>query len=207
MDNGKVTINARSDMISNEDIIRNSEYKFIVVGAHGTGKTTLVNDMKERGWGPVLGQNIRRRIHEEWNIPINQDATTRTQSMMTLLHYGELCKSYGYISDRGLIDVVSYTKYQVDQEKIKMSELIHEYTLLRDFERRYPSKIVYIYCPIEFHIEGDGLRCEDVNYQRAIDNNIKEQLRYRNEIIDHYTVKGSREERCDMFEDIILKYV
>ena len=83
-----------------------SKKRLHFVGAQGTGKTTILNHYKDQGYN-VITEIVRNLAKEGVNINEMGDV----EGQKTIFgSYQKLLKSKkGYISDRGLVDVLSYT--------------------------------------------------------------------------------------------------
>lgn len=172
--------------------------RIILTGAQGTGKTTLLNMFEMNKITEVV-----RNLNKKHNIPVNQDGTDEGQ-LVIWNAYKELLTQQEYISDRGLTDVLAYTEHGFRNGKV--SERI--YNIFKDefdvFTRDNPD-ILYVYCPIEFDIVGDGFRSIDMQYQREIDQIICDLL--ESSKVQYITVSGSPEERAEMIVNHLKKMI
>lgn len=170
--------------------------KIILTGAHGTGKTTILNMLKESGV-PIVTEVVRS-LNREKGIKINEIGDAEGQ-MAIFQAYCEKLTGDAYISDRGLTDVIAYTKFLVDQGKIPASVLEDQLAQLNK-RMEEDSDVFYFYFPIEFKIEDDNVRSTDPKFQQCIDENIKWVM---DEVgIIYFPVSGTPEERLKQILDI-----
>lgn len=175
-------------------------------GAHGTGKTTLLNDIESSLSGRIILKSVTevaRKIIEK-GYPLNMDATVDSY-----IHYindqlkeeDEKMKGCDlFISDRTLLDPVAYAMVNsklprpyIPQYFIEMMENV--WLLEKD---KYDF---YVYFPIEFEMETDGVRPIDDKYRNNIDRVIEMLLKkYK---IKYIKVTGNKEERKNYILSII----
>lgn len=167
--------------------------KICLTGSHGTGKTTILNELKKlpQFKDYKFISEVLRNLGKE-GLPLNKESNNETQ----LLAFNEYIKLFilnkDFISDRGLFDVRAYTKAAWLRGNIK--DFILEYQAeVIGFYKNYFDKIIYF--PIEFSLELDGVRDEDLLYQEEIDDYIKRIL--KEEQIPFITVSGTVEQRLE----------
>ncbi len=157
----------------------------VLVGAHGTGKTTLLEQIKGKvpyfitdGFSRPVKRSlefleidnrfyIEQKIIDEltlwaWNSYIDQDVIS-TRSIVDTIVYHEF-----YL--RKKIDSKFYSEFQKNKDKVR-----------------------FFYIPIEFELVKDNVRFSDVNDQKEIDRLLKLFLIEHN--INFITLSGSIEER------------
>lgn len=166
-------------------------HRIIFSGAQGTGKTTVLNYFKEKG-NNVITEVVRQL--KESGVKINKDGDEKGQTKIFKTYkslLGEISVT-GYISDRGLFDVVAYTKYLADHGQVSQEFLQKQIKDLKKFVSSNPD-IVYCYFPIEFPVEDDGVRDTDEEFRKEIDENI--QYLYTTVGISAFVIKGDVETR------------
>ena len=183
--------------------------KIAFTGAHGTGKTTLLKDMEEMLVDKFKVHSVTevaRKIIEK-GYPLNMDATVDSY-----IHYindqlnAENEQMQGcdiFISDRTLLDPVAYAMVNSKLPRPYISEYFIEmmknvWLLEKD---RYD---LYIYFPIEFALEYDGVRPPDEKYRRDIDNLILSLLEQFQ--IKYIKISGNRCERKKQLFSIIENF-
>ena len=171
--------------------------RIILTGAHGTGKTTVLEYFDNLEY-PVITEVVRK-LNKEGGIKINEQGDQSGQQAIFNAYY-ELLKQPKYVSDRGLTDVVAYTKYLVDHGNIDAGVLESQLDQLKKFHEENPD-ILYCFFPIEFDIEDDNVRSTDQDFQQDISNNIRWVISYlateTKSGIEWIAVHGTPEERFD----------
>lgn len=177
--------------------------RIILTGAHGTGKTTVLNMFKDYGY-PVITEVVRY-LNKDAGVKINEDGDLRGQQVI-FSAYDELLRQPEYVSDRGLTDVLAYTKYLCDEGKIDKSLFDEQLEKFKEFHKKNPD-ILYCFFPIEFEIEDDHVRSTAKDFQKKINDNIRwiisEVSMTSFDAINFITVSGTPEERFQMIMDTI----
>lgn len=172
--------------------------KVIFCGAQGTGKTTILNMFRDMNY-PVITEVVRSLVRDK-GIKINEQGTEESQKLIFKTYKALFESTPEYISDRGLIDVVSYTcvlAYENDDlEDLKWMQLDE---LTDWFEANPDVKVVYF--PIEFNVVDDGVRSMDEGFRSDVDFAIKTIIEALG--LDHIVVTGTPEERFQQ----IWKYI
>lgn len=149
-------------------------HRIIFTGAQGTGKTTVLNYFAEQGQN-VITEVIRNLAKK--GVKINKDGDEKGQAKI-FKEYEKLLSEItpgGYISDRGLIDVVAYTVYLSRHGKVSEKFAQKQIKALKKF-RANNSDITYCYFPIEFPVIADGVRDVDENFRAEIADIIQQLL-------------------------------
>lgn len=192
------------------DQVMNVKINF--VGAQGTGKTTLLEAARKDECFKDFQfcTEIVRDLVKKKNLSINESGNEKSQEIF-FDAYNEVLKKDNYISDRCLIDVHAYTKYlfnhpKIDDEKelqLLCKEIFREEYILKSLNQK--SFGIIIYFPIEFELVDDGVRSLNPDFQRFIDNEIKDILdEYQ---LSFYTIRGSVEQRLKQLKEIIFSHV
>ena len=133
-------------------------------GSHGTGKTTLIEELKnlDRFKNYVFHQNLTRSLRDR--VPINEQGTELTQVFVINKHMERLVDKNS-ILDRCLIDGYIYTSYLY--KKGKISEWIYRYAhdLMYTFLDLYD--VIFYICP-EFNLPEDGVRSNSLSFRDDI---------------------------------------
>lgn len=177
--------------------------RIILTGAHGTGKTTVLNMFENEGWSVIT--EVVRRLNRDAGVKINEDGDLHGQRVI-FSAYEELLKQDKYVSDRGLTDVIAYTKYLCDAGKLDHSLFEEQLDAFKKFHNENPD-ILYCFFPIEFDIEDDNVRSTAKDFQKQINDNIRwiisEVGMTSDEGIDFITVSGTPEERFQTIMEAI----
>jgi len=122
--------------------------KYVITGAASCGKTTLINELKQRGF-PVLKEVARGVLEERKHIPISQEECIERQCIMLARQIQQESNADGLtFLDRGVCDIVAYSKHLVGfiPQAVKNTQL----------DGRYSAVFILDRLPFEH----DGLRVE-----------------------------------------------
>lgn len=172
--------------------------RVIFCGTHGTGKTTVLKMFKEQGWNVIT--EVCRKAAKEQGIALNELGGDETQMFLFQSYMDKFTTTCDYVSDRGLPDVLGYTKAGVQNGQVSIECQFSQEIALENFEK-HNSDIYYIYFPIEFGVVDDGVRSTDEEYRSMVDKYIKSNL---DTYIGRYlTVHGTPEERFNQIQEYI----
>lgn len=169
----------------------------IFTGAQGTGKTTILNEMRNRGYNVVT--EVVRNLSKK-GVKINKDGDEKDQKKI----FDEYVKIFnestnGFVSDRGLFDVVSYTVYLARNGKVSEKFANKQLKELGKFLSEH-NDYVYCYFPIEFDVVDDGVRDLDEEFRKSIDENILTLLGAYG--VPFVVMKGTVEERMEKINQV-----
>ena len=156
--------------------------KIILTGAQGTGKTTVLdavfNDSDiDTSQITKISEVIRDLAKNDKSVKYNENGTEESQKLFFDTYEDLFNKNNNYISDRGLIDVVAYTKWLLEHNKVSMEFYKNIYSRwIRFCDQAANLGIVYLYVPIQFDAVQDGFRSTDKEYREYIDKTIYELL-------------------------------
>lgn len=196
--------------------------KIVVLGSHGTGKTTLTKRLHGhlKDNYPLEIESVKvARDREEFRLPksvgslrwtylpeapfeatqrgfsMNEDTSLESETWI-LAKQLELEKiSAPWIADKCLIDILAYARYLFSEEPELLS-------VAERVARRNIDYDLVLYLPTgEFPVEDDGLRSTDPRFQQDID---KEIVKIMVELgVDFYVIRGDKEERFNRAKKII----
>lgn len=181
--------------------MKKNKKRLILTGAHGVGKSTILNHYKDLGYNCIT-EVVRNLTKTGVNInEMGDDVGQKT----IFKEYQKLLKSKkGYISDRGLVDVLSYTCSHAiaeDNEEGPMKKLADkQYMTAAKFYHDNPD-IEICYFPVEFPVVDDGLRSTNEEFRAEIDFLIKTFLDSAE--LKYHTITGTVEERIAKVESIL----
>lgn len=187
--------------------------RIYITGAQGTGKTTLMNAIKEKFPNLEICRSVARELVETGQIPqeqTSQGATPKIQYKIFNTSLKKFKENDNFISDRFLTDILAYTRFmyhhedtqesleELHREKTDSDILIYDQSL-KDYDD--PKDNIIFFLPVEFELENDGLRDTNPEYQKEISNNIKYFL--KNLDVRYVELKGTVGERLSKAIKII----
>lgn len=176
---------------------KKTKKRIILTGAHGTGKTTLMNELAKDGTRTL---SIARDAATAGNYPPTDENREAYQKDLFAAGLKALSSKKSYISDRGLTCIAGYTFFNALAGTITKKTADNQYLKLQKFHKDNPD-ILVVYTPIEFDIVDDGLRSMDKDEQAAIDFLIKNLLDTAG--VEYITVTGTVEERLTQINDAL----
>lgn len=177
--------------------------KIIFTGASSTGKTTILNILKEKNPELRIITEVARNLHAE-GVKINEQGNEEGQQMIFNKYVDLLFQNGDYISDRGLTDVYAFSTWHYAHEELSLDELAREMGEIENFKNMFKKDIVWVYFPIEFTSEDDGIRSTNEEYRAYIDDAIHQTLEDID--VDYLTVSGTVEERLNQIKTYIEKF-
>lgn len=170
--------------------------KIAIAGAQSTGKSTLLNALKQEYSNIQFIEEITRELKAQ-GYKINEDGNDDTQIQIMNLHKKYSTLSEDTIYDRCALDGIVYTQYLYDNGNI--SEEVYQ-TSLEIFEEiinRY-DKICYL--KPEFDIVDDGERSTNKSFRDDIVDLFEQYIDMYN--LDVIVLTGSVEERIRQFKEV-----
>ena len=144
--------------------------KIVLIGTHGVGKTTLLNDF--HATHPeisVKNELIREIAKNDPTIKVNEEGDVRSQSIFFNAYMKEMMSEEEFIIDRGALDVVTYTG-KVCERVGEFEEYQRQMKELVDLHEKYNDQITYVYIPPMIDLVGDEVRSDNAKYQKEIDD-------------------------------------
>lgn len=144
--------------------------KIVLIGTHGVGKTTLLNDFHAAHPEiSVKNELIREIAKKDPTIKVNEDGDIRSQSIFFDAYMKEMMSEEEFIIDRGALDVVTYTG-KVCERVGEFEEYQRQMKELVDLHEKYNDQITYVYIPPMIDLVGDEVRSDNAKYQKEIDD-------------------------------------
>lgn len=171
--------------------------RIAITGTHGVGKSSL-GRKAVKCWNDLFSteliQGVARSIILE-GFPLNMDAVDESyiQYIVKQIKAERMSKKNDIvISDRTLLDPLAYAlvNEEIGKSTVKQStiELLKELWYIE--QQMYAF---YVYVPIEFPMEEDGIRLNNEEYRVAVDRKIQSLLNSNG--IDYITVTGTVDDR------------
>ena len=170
-----------------------------ITGAQSTGKTTLVNALKELPqFKDYHFATERSKYLRDLGIPLNTDSTLKGQTVFLAERVSELMQD-NLITDRTVIDVMAFTDASKSIGSLEKS-------LFKEYASNFINDYDYIFyiTPKGVEIEDNGVRETNAEYRDLIDLTIQQLLKtYSNKIKNIYTISGPVNERVKQILGII----
>ena len=186
--------------------------RIILIGAHGTGKTTLANKLKEL-LGVTVVESVSREFYKDMKYLDDASVldkriskvtkTSALQNVMCSMSRWDYMRwvnvEEAIIMTRCPLDTLAYAK--ADQD-VTSDIYVQNLNILKENQEFMDSlkTSLFVYLPIEFDIEDDGTRPMDKEFQKAVDQAMRD-LMYEFQITP-LVVTGTVKERV---EQIIVK--
>jgi hypothetical protein len=167
---------------------------YVLTGAHGTGKTTLIANLKELLVNQYFfSQSVTRTSGATINQKASDDDQRKILDAVLVYEKEHNIFNITSILDRSFIDFYAYTIYLYEQQRVTTNTLIQ---VRKEFLQRVPKYTTIFYLPIEFEVADDGVRNTDIAFQRKIDEIIRGLL--TEYFADRYvTIQGTMQERVE----------
>lgn len=180
--------------------------KIAIAGSHGVGKTTLAYALSNSlGHEKVTVNSQVARTLIKNGYPLGRDATEESyiRYIISQLQAEQVSKECGvFISDRTLLDPLAYAI--VNRELIGSSVPDSIIDLLRAvwlLELRQYN--LYVFVPVEFGMQSDGIRPEGETYREKVGEQIH--LLLDEYGVDYITVSGTTAHRAAQVCEALLR--
>ncbi len=175
-------------------------------GAQSTGKTTLLNLIKDLN--PYLDSidEVTRRIKREYNLPINEDGGDITQTMIMSDHIANIFRKYDsdVIFDRCALDGVVYTQWLYNKGKVSKEVLQWSKKIYNTLIDKYDA--IFVTSPEDVPLVDDGERSVDIDFREEIIdifNMYIDDIKIYSRKVNLFVVEGSVEERMKYIKNIL----
>jgi len=175
-------------------------------GAQSTGKTTLLNSIKDLN--PYLDSidEVTRRIKREYNLPINEDGGDITQTMIMSDHIANIFRKYDsdVIFDRCALDGVVYTQWLYNKGKVSKEVLQWAKKIYNTLIDKYDA--IFVTSPDDVPLVDDGERSVDIDFREEIIdifNMYIDDIKIYSREVNMFVVEGSVEERMKYIKNVL----
>lgn len=159
--------------------------KIAVVGSHGVGKTTLAKALAKKLKINYIHDIVREEAIKK-GFTINEKTPPEVHFWLTFRQWElEQTTPQDWIADKSLFDYLVYGE-------IVLKEKIFRQTIRKIVKSSAKYDSVF-YLPIEFGMEIDGLRSENLDFQKLVDKKYRKILSELK--IEYITLSGSVKER------------
>jgi nicotinamide riboside kinase len=177
--------------------------KLGLCGTHGTGKTTLIRELKKE----IPRLNLVSEAARDCPFPLNEKTNFRSQDWIFRTQVKrELDAALDdiTISDRTVYDQLAYIRYAYDEGNVTWDEYLVLERHITEWGRTYDF---IFYLPIEFAMEVDGVRSPDEFYREEIDKHVVDILREHVNPMFSCEIRGTLKERVEKTKAIILEMI
>ena len=175
-------------------------------GAQSTGKTTLLNSIKDLN--PYLDSidEVTRRIKRDYNLPINEDGGDITQTMIMSDHIANIFRKYDsdVIFDRCALDGVVYTQWLYNKGKVSKEVLQWAKKIYNTLIDKYDA--IFVTSPDDVPLVDDGERSVDIDFREEIIdifNMYIDDIKIYSREVNMFVVEGSVEERMKYIKNVL----
>lgn len=164
--------------------------KILLVGAHGTGKTTIAKEVQEAYPHYDIIDGIHREAKRD-GFEINKTNDVISQIETIRRYWYKVGAKNSFISLDGMLRQTAYAICNRLPEPVigLMKELCY-------IEREHFTDVIF-YIPIDFPLEKDDVRNEDIEFQKKVDVEIQNLLNIYYWNIYH-TMTGNVSQRVDI---------
>lgn len=177
--------------------------KIILTGAHGTGKSTLLEPLREYYQLPTLKRTVRtfwedNGVVDFEKLPADVRTVFQKQLLLNQLEKENTLWEKGFVTDRSVLDYLGYAIVSSNMSGVDLGlykSLIRERLLQYDY---------IIYCPVEFPAEAEYLRAHP-DSQKEVAGVLEEHLALWLRDDQYCIVRGSVEDRLEIIKEYIQK--
>jgi predicted ATPase len=171
------------------------------VGSHGTGKSTLADEIQYNTMGGQdwsIKESVARPFRsliKRLNLDDNNSQLLINE--LSFWNWESNVDIQNLVFTRTPIDNVAYTMVNANDEFSK-SLAVEYHSKLKKLSW---GDTIFMYLPIEFPLVNDGVRPMDPAYQEAVDKQMRlllEELQ-----INYYVIKGPVDERISSIDGIL----
>jgi dephospho-CoA kinase len=178
-------------------------------GAQSTGKTTLLNLIRDKNYEFNYVDEVTRRIKREYNLPINEGGGDITQSMIMADHIANVYRKGDHdvtVLDRCAVDGVVYTQWLYNNGQVKKATLDHAKLIFEMLIEEYDA--IFITSPVDVELVDDGERSTNIEFREDIQSLFDMyigHLMVDNKDENVFVVAGTVEERMNYIQKVLAK--
>jgi len=173
-------------------------------GAQSTGKTTLLNILKEKNKDINFIDEVTRRINREYDLPINEGGSSLTQLMIMADHVANVYRKYDndlVILDRCVVDGLVYSQWLYANRKISLAMYDLAVEVYHSINKEYD--IIFYTDHKDVELEDDGERSANKEFRDNIINGFELRLKDQDNVV---VLSGAVEERLETIKKTFEKY-
>jgi len=183
--------------------------KIVTAGSHGTGKSSFAKGLAEKLNCHLIKDIVREEILPK-GFTINEQTPPEVQWLLVGRQWElENTKSENWVSDKCLFDYLIYGEIILEKQNSEKARKV--LGAIREIVRDNTKYDLVFYLPIEFPMELDGARSEDLEFQIEVDRRYKK-------LLDEWGIKyitlpsfikesASKEEAIEKRINLALSYI
>ncbi len=178
-------------------------------GAQSTGKTTLLNLIRDKNYDFNYVDEVTRRIKREYNLTINEGGGDITQSMIMADHIANVYRKGDHdvtVLDRCAVDGVVYTQWLYNNGQVEKATLDHAKLMFAMLIEEYDA--IFITSPVDVELVDDGERSTNIEFREDIQSLFDMyigHLMVDNKDKNVFVVAGTVEERMNYIQKVLAK--
>ena len=178
-------------------------------GAQSTGKTTLLNLIRDKNYDFNYVDEVTRRIKREYNLTINESGGDITQSMIMADHIANVYRKGDHdvtVLDRCAVDGVVYTQWLYNNGQVEKATLDHAKLIFEMLIEEYDA--IFITSPVDVELVDDGERSTNIEFREDIQSLFDMyigHLMVDNKDKNVFVVAGTVEERMNYIQKVLAK--
>lgn len=178
-------------------------------GTQSTGKTTLLNLIRDKNYDFNYVDEVTRRIKREYNLPINEGGGDITQSMIMADHIANVYRKGDHdvtVLDRCAVDGVVYTQWLYNNGQVEKATLDHAKLIFEMLIEEYDA--IFITSPVDVELVDDGERSTNIEFREDIQSLFDiyiGHLMVDNKDENVFVVAGTVEERMNYIQKVLAK--
>lgn len=173
---------------------------FCLCGASGTGKTTILNHLKDVYGLDVTEVSARPFLPPDMDYVNSLDE--KSQTLITQHRFVSILE--GMFFDQPIV----YSRSPVDSlaYEIALKKAPHLIPLLERQVSISRQFVTYIYLPVEFEMKAQDDIQRGTNRKAQLDTDNAIRAILKEQKLGHYTLSGSQEERFDQLKNILRQF-
>jgi deoxyadenosine/deoxycytidine kinase len=149
--------------------------KIAIAGSHGTGKSSLAKELTKQIKGQYIYDTVREEVVLRKIFPINEDTPPEGQNWLVMRQWElERNTPQPWVADKNLFDYLVYGEIVLEKQKSEKAKKILE--TIKEIVKDNAKYDFIFYLPIEFPMELDGARSENLDFQKEVDRRYKKLL-------------------------------
>ena len=175
--------------------------RIFICGTTCVGKTSLIEELKKlnKFKNYEVVPSARQKIID-LGLSHTQESNDETQTIY-FDHYLEYYDKYNIIFDRSLIDVITFSEWLVNEDKVADFTYYNQLSHFMILDKRIDD--YYFFIKPEFPLINDGFRTITEEMRQDISFRMERILKYLE--IDYFYLSGTVQERLNQVQQVLDK--